>query len=63
MLVKVPISKQKKTLLKDNKDLNKWKHITSSFFSRNNIIEMSILPKLQPWQQNCPHIANLFTFE
>lgn len=35
-----------KTLLKDNKDLNEWKGITSSFF-RGNIRDMSILPKLQ----------------
>ena len=34
-----------KTLLKEIKDINKWKHILCSCIGRLSIIKMSILPK------------------
>jgi len=35
-----------KTVLKEIKDINKWKHIPYSWIGRLNISRMSILPKV-----------------
>ena len=43
--VKDLYSKNYKTLKKEIKDTNKWKHILCSWIGRINIIKMSILPK------------------
>ena len=43
--VKDLYSKNYKTLKKEIKDTNKWKHILCSQIGRINIVKMSVLPK------------------
>ena len=38
-------NKNYKTLLKEIKDINKWKHIPCLWIGKLNIVKMSILPK------------------
>ena len=35
-----------KTLMKELKDLNKWRNVPCSWIGRLNIVKMSVLPKL-----------------